>query len=149
VLSCQVLDFAGLKVEFTDRDRALKQVVEWAEEGTRFPVVVFGPEGCGKTSWLLQAVEALKELGFGAIYFNPLRKEFLTEVGVKSVEERALEALRQASSGHALAKLVWGVIDLAKEAIKLGRGRLAVVVDDAFQPIGRGRPHSSSRAYLK
>jgi len=130
------LGFAGLKVEFTDRDRALKQVVEWAGEGTRFPIVVFGPEGCGKTSWLLQAVEVLKELGFGAIYFNPLRKEFLAEVGVKSVEERALEALRQASSEHALAKLVWDVIDFAKEAIKLGRGRLAVIVDDAFQPIG-------------
>jgi len=42
------LRFAGLEVEFADRDRALQQVLEWAEKGTWHPLVVFGPEGCGK-----------------------------------------------------------------------------------------------------
>ena len=46
----------GLEVEFTDRDRAIRQVIEWGEKSTAYPVVVFDPEGCGKTSWLLQAV---------------------------------------------------------------------------------------------
>jgi predicted AAA+ superfamily ATPase len=45
----------SLQVEFTDRDRALKQVEEWAERGTRFPIVIFGLEGCGKTAFLRQA----------------------------------------------------------------------------------------------
>jgi ABC-type Fe3+/spermidine/putrescine transport system ATPase subunit len=45
----------GVETEFVDRDRALAQVVEWAERGTRFPVVIFGPEGCGKTAFLRQA----------------------------------------------------------------------------------------------
>ncbi len=45
---------SGLRVEFTDRGRALGQVVEWAERGTRFPVVIFGPEGCGKSAFLRQ-----------------------------------------------------------------------------------------------
>jgi hypothetical protein len=32
------LDFVpGLRVEFVDRDVALRQVSEWAEKGTRFP----------------------------------------------------------------------------------------------------------------
>jgi hypothetical protein len=36
------LEFAlGVETEFVDRDRALAQVVEWAERGTRFPVVIF------------------------------------------------------------------------------------------------------------
>jgi Archaeal ATPase. len=43
---------SGLEVEFIDRERALKQVEELAEKGTRYPVVVFGPEGCGKSAWL-------------------------------------------------------------------------------------------------
>jgi predicted AAA+ superfamily ATPase len=43
---------AGLEVEFVDRERAIKQVEELAEKGTRFPIVIFGPEGCGKTAWL-------------------------------------------------------------------------------------------------
>jgi hypothetical protein len=37
----------GVETEFVDRDRAIAQVVEWAERGTRFPIVIFGPEGCG------------------------------------------------------------------------------------------------------
>ena len=45
------LDFAGLKVEFCDRG-ALKQVEGLAEKGTWHPLVVFGPEGCGKTCLL-------------------------------------------------------------------------------------------------
>ena len=31
-----------VKTEFTDRDRALAQIAEWAEKSTRWPVVVFG-----------------------------------------------------------------------------------------------------------
>jgi hypothetical protein len=33
----------GVETEFVDRDRALAQVVEWAERSTGFPVVIFGP----------------------------------------------------------------------------------------------------------
>jgi len=42
----------GLEIEFTDRDVALRQVEDWARESTRWPIVVFGPEGCGKTAFL-------------------------------------------------------------------------------------------------
>jgi ABC-type taurine transport system ATPase subunit len=50
----------GVVVEFVDRERALGQVEEFAEEGTRWPVVVFGPEGCGKTAFLRQAAAMLR-----------------------------------------------------------------------------------------
>ena len=130
------LDFAGLKVEFCDRERALKQVEELAEKGTWHPLVVFGPEGCGKTAWLKQSAELLKGLGFGVIYFNPMRRKFLAEVGVKSIEERVLEVLKQAGSAHALAGFMGYVIDDAREAIRLGRSKLAIIVDDAFQYVG-------------
>jgi hypothetical protein len=40
------LEFAlGVETEFVDRDRALAQLVEWAERDTRFPVVIFWPGG--------------------------------------------------------------------------------------------------------
>jgi hypothetical protein len=131
------LPFArGLEIEFTDRCRAIKQIEEIAERGTRFPIVVYGPEGCGKTSWLLQAVEFFKEWGFGVIYFNPLRRMFEVEVGVKSLKQRALDVLRSSSSDYALAKLVWSIIDFAKEAIEHGRRKLAIIIDDVFQYIG-------------
>jgi len=53
----------GVETEFVDRDRALAQVKEWAERGTRFPVVIFGPEGCGKTAFLRQAASGLRDWG--------------------------------------------------------------------------------------
>jgi len=53
----------GVRVEFTDRERALGQLEEWAGRGTRFPVVIFGPEGCGKTAFLRQAAAMLREIG--------------------------------------------------------------------------------------
>jgi len=127
------LSFAGLKIEFCDRERAIRQVEEFAEKGTWHPIVVFGPEGCGKTSWLKQAVEILKELGFSIIYFNPMRREFLTEVGIKSIEERVREVLERASSADALAGFIGYVIDFAVEVIRAGRKKLAMIVDDAFQ----------------
>ena len=84
------LPFApGLEVEFTDRVRAVEQVRELAERGTWYPLVVFGPEGCGKTAWLLQAVEVFKELGFSVIYFNPLRRDFVAR-SVLGVSRRGL-----------------------------------------------------------
>jgi len=123
---------SGLDVDFVDRDVAIQQVIKWAERGTGFPIVVFGPEGCGKTSWLLQSVEVLREAGFDVIYFNPMRRRFEVEVALKP--EAARPKRTQASRfGYALARLAWSVIDLAIEAIRRGRGRLAVIVDDAFQ----------------
>ena len=131
------LPFAkGVEVEFCDRERGLQQVEELAKRGTRFPIVVFGPEGCGKTAWLKQAVEVLKDLNFNVIYFNPMRREFLAEVEIKSIEERVIELLSRADSAHALAGFLGYVVDFAKEAIKLGRRKLAIMVDDAFQYVG-------------
>jgi hypothetical protein len=128
------LGFApGLELEFIDRDKGIRQVYEFAEKGTRFPVVIYGPEGCGKTSWLLQAVEILKEMGYSVIYFNPLWRRFEAEVGIESVKQMILDRLRQVSTEHEFAKLIWSVVDLAVEILKHGRKRLAIVVDDTFQ----------------
>jgi predicted AAA+ superfamily ATPase len=62
---------SDVEVEFCDRERALQQVEELARRGTRFPIVVFGPEGCGKTAWLKQITELLRELGYEVIYVDP------------------------------------------------------------------------------
>jgi len=89
------LEFApGVETEFVDRDRALAQVVEWAERGTRFPIVIFGPEGCGKTAFLRQAASGLRELGYDVFYLHPLDRVFSAEVDdpdVKSLFPRSCE----------------------------------------------------------
>ena len=70
----------SVKTEFTDRDRALTWVVEWAEKSTRRPVVMFGPEECGKTAFLRQATAMLRELGCDVFCLHPLARVFSAEV---------------------------------------------------------------------
>jgi energy-coupling factor transporter ATP-binding protein EcfA2 len=139
---------AGVEVEFTDRDRALQQVVEWAEEGTRFPVVVFGPEGCGKTAWLKQAAEMLRELGYEAIYVDPMRKEFTAHTDVRELADKFAEAASEAV-GAAQLKLATLAIDAVKWLVSRWRKRrVAVLVDDAFQAIGLDKASMYVKALL-
>jgi hypothetical protein len=44
------LRFADLMINLFDRERALRQVIEWVQRVLTQPIVVFGPEGCGKSA---------------------------------------------------------------------------------------------------
>ncbi|MEM1610719.1 MAG: ATP-binding protein [Sulfolobales archaeon] len=127
-----------IEIDFVDREQALKRVVEWAEKGMINVQVVYGPEGCGKTAWLKQSAELLRELGFDVIYVNPVEREFYAEIGVKDVKNRLLEIVRGATD-DAWGRVAWAVIDAAKELIKAGRKKLAILADDVFQAIGLDR----------
>jgi GTPase SAR1 family protein len=126
----------NLEVEFVDRERGIKQVFEWAERGVGLPLVVFGPEGCGKTSWLRQTSEILRELDYDVIYIDPLRREFIAYTSVSDVIRRLSEAVAEAM-GVAQLKLATLSVDLVKELINTWRRkRVAVLIDDVFQAIG-------------
>jgi dephospho-CoA kinase len=130
------LPFApDLHVEFVDRDRAIQQVLEWAGKGTRFPIAVFGPEGCGKTAWLRQAAELLREGGYEVVYVDPLHREYLTCTDVKAVVEKFVRAAAEVI-GTAEVKLATLAIDAVKDLLKLGKRKVAVLVDEVFQAIG-------------
>jgi len=129
------LDFVGLEIEFCDRERAIRQVEEFAERGTWHPLVVFGPEGCGKTSWLKQATEMLKELGYEVIYVDPMRKDFIVHTKAKDLVKKFAEAALEAA-GIAEAKLASLVVVAVRWFMGKRRRKVAVLVDDAFQAIG-------------
>ena len=112
----------GVKTEFVDRDRALGQVVEWAERSTRFPVVVFGPEGCGKSAFLRQAAEVLGGFGYDVVYVDAAHRDFAAYTDVAEVARRLLDAASDVS-GLAQLKLAYLAVDLAKELIGGGARR--------------------------
>jgi hypothetical protein len=142
------LRFDDLEVEFVDRVRGIEQVYEFAEKGTRFPVVVFGPEGCGKTAWLKQATEILKEMEFDVIYIDPLRRDSTTYIGVEDVVSRLSEAVADAT-GFTPLKLADLVVYLANQLLKKWkRKRIAVLVDEVFQAIGLDRAEAYVKALL-
>ncbi len=131
------VSFAGLEVDFVDRDRALSQVVELAEKGT-FPVyVVYGPEGCGKTAFLRQTKAVLeRDFGYSVVYANPLADK-LEDVlqytlTIKDVVRDVLGAFPEPYS-----RIVDVAISIASRVLKsFSRPRLAVLMDDIFQAIG-------------
>jgi hypothetical protein len=125
-----------LEIEFIDRKRALKQVEELAEKGTRYPVVVFGPEGCGKSAWLKQAVEILRETGYETLYIDPLHRTFIAYSDIKDIIRKLSEATTEVI-GVAEVKLATLVIDAVKELIGIWKKeRVAVLIDEVFQAIG-------------
>jgi len=135
----------GVKTEFVDRDRALAQIAEWAERGTRFPVVIFGPEGYGKTAFLRQAAAALRELGYDVFYLHPLDRVFAAEVDDPDVKTLFLDLMRKTLEDEKWGRLALAVFDLTREILKKRRRKIAIIADDVFQAIGLDK----AAAYVK
>ena len=140
------VSFAGLEVEFVDRERALEQVREFGERGT-FPVyVIYGPEGSGKTALLKQAKAVLEEeFGYHVIYTNPLAKR-IEEIFQYSPTAKELVEKAFSIFSDPLAKAVDLVINVAGWIMqKFRRARVAVLMDDIFQAVGV----ENAEAYVK
>jgi hypothetical protein len=135
----------GVETEFVDRDRALAQVVEWAEKSTRWPVVIFGPEGCGKTAFLRQAASGLRELGYDVFYLHPIDKVFAAEVDDADVKSLFADLVRKTLEDERWGRLALAVFDLTREILKKRRRKIAIIVDDVFQAIGLDK----AAAYVK
>jgi hypothetical protein len=135
----------GVETEFVDRDRAIAQVLEWAERGTRFPIVIFGPEGCGKTAFLRQAASGLRELGYDVFYLHPLDKVFAADVDDADVKTFFAELVRKTMEDERWGRLALAVFDLARAILKRRRRKIAIVADDVFQAIGLDK----AAAYVK
>jgi hypothetical protein len=135
----------GVETEFVDRDRALAQLVEWAERGTRFPIVIFGPEGCGKTAFLRQAAAVFRDLGYDVFYLHPLDRVFAAEVDDPDVKTLFLELVRRTLEDEKWGRLALAVFDLTREILKKRRRKIAVIADDVFQAIGLDK----AAAYVK
>jgi len=135
----------GLVVEFADREKALGQVEEFAEEGTRWPIVVFGPEGCGKTAFLRQAAAVLRDLGYDVFYLHPLDRVFSAEVDDPDVKRLFLDFVRRTLEDERWGRLAVAVFDLTREVLRRRRRKVAVIADDVFQAIGLDK----AAAYVK
>ncbi len=125
-----------LRVEFADRDLALRRVEDWVDRGMRLVEVVYGPEGCGKTAWLLQSMELLREFNFDVVYVNPLNGQVYAEVGVRDLRNELFRLVQEAISQNALARIAWIAYNVINELIRARRGRVAILADDVFQVIG-------------
>ncbi|MCE4599014.1 MAG: ATP-binding protein [Desulfurococcales archaeon] len=140
------LGFAGLEVDFVDRERALEQVRELGEKGT-FPVyVIYGPEGCGKSALLRQASEILEgDLGYYVLYVNPLAERLEEVLGfTPSMGDVVREVFSLLPEPY--SRIVDAAVSVAYRVLKrFPRPRLAVLMDDIFQAVGLDK----AEAYVK
>jgi hypothetical protein len=137
-----------LEIEFIDREKALKQVEELAEKGTRYPIVVFGPEDCGKTAWLKQATEVLREAGYDTICIDPLHKAFIAYSNAKDIIKK-LEKASAEAIGVAEVKLATMAIDAVKGLISVWKKeKVAVLVDEIFKTIGLDKTETYVKSLL-
>jgi len=142
------LRFADRGIEFVDREAALKQVEEIAERGTRFPIIVYGPEGCGKTAFFKQAKAILEDHGYHVVYASPLAHEereiLLYTPSIRDIAEEVLKSFPDPYS-----KTVDIAIRIASRAMrKLRKPRIAVLMDDVFQAVGLDKAEAYTKILL-
>uniref|UniRef100_A0A7C5UU87 AAA family ATPase n=1 Tax=Ignisphaera aggregans TaxID=334771 RepID=A0A7C5UU87_9CREN len=144
-----MLRFAGFGVEFVDRDKALRQVEELVRGVVIQPIVVFGPEGCGKTAWLKQSAEILRELGFETIYVNPLHREVIPYTDVKEIAQKFVEGVAEVAGITTQLKLANLATLAVRELLtKWRKKRIGVLVDDVFQAIGLNKAETYVKELL-
>jgi len=143
------VSFADRRIEFVDRDTAIEQIERIAERGTRFPIVIYGPEGCGKTAFLRQAKIILEEeSGYSVVHLNPSEEVpgegfSVSEELKKLAEELGAFLLRDAYI------LISKAIEVLYAAVRRGiRKRIALLADDVFQAAGLDRAEQLVKSFL-
>ncbi|ADM28491.1 ATPase [Ignisphaera aggregans DSM 17230] len=130
------ISFTGKEIEFIDRDIGIRQIEEFAERGVVSPIVIYGPEGCGKTALFKQAKTILEEYGYHVIYVSPLAREereiFTYTPTIHEIVEEVFKSLLDPYS-----RIVDVSIKIASIVMrKLRKPRIAILMDDIFQVIG-------------
>ncbi len=125
----------NLHVYFADREAGLRWLEEIAEKGTRLPVVIYGPEGCGKTAFFRQAFTTLKALGYSVLLVSPL-EEWGEKLQLTSDVAKNVGDMVSMVSGLPVRELAEHALRLASKLLQHGVRRLAVLADDVFQAVG-------------
>ena len=67
----------GYHPRFVDREAELARLHSYAEKGMHAPLLLYGPEGCGKTRLLLELVRRLRGREYLVVYVDALEEDSL------------------------------------------------------------------------
>lgn len=136
-----------IEVEFVDRARAVEQAMEWGRKGTRFPIVIYGPEGCGKTAFFKQVAEVLKVYGYEVVHVDPVSRNPGERL---SISDRLRKLVRELPGVFGdIARLLDSASELLYTAIREGlTRRIALLVDDVFQAMGLDKAEQLVKSLL-
>ncbi len=128
-------------IKFVDRVAELEFLRKVSVEGYVFPIAIYGPEGCGKTTLLKCFLNCVaKEENVVAIYVDALEERDLSKAIFATHSQLIDVAIDIVASagfvGRELAKSVMKVVRLAIERFALRGKNLVVIVDDVYRSIG-------------
>ncbi|MGC9117874.1 MAG: ATP-binding protein [Thermoproteus sp.] len=138
--------FLGRYVCFADRGDETERLLDLAQRGRSVPLVIYGPEGCGKTSLLRYLHKRLSGSYDYVIYYSPL---YGPEEGLTAPDDvkKAVTSLARAVGGELASAVAEAVLAIGEIfARRLGVRRvdsLALLLDDVFQSV------SNAELYVK
>ena len=139
-----MVNVADRKVCFSNRAYETETLRKWVDRGIPYPIAVYGPEGCGKTTLFRYFVKRIQEDGYVGIYVNALGVRDLSEVvefpRLDVVNEVLREVIKELHLplGTVVSKYVSCLVSkLVGKISGVGRG-LILVLDDVYKAIGLG-----------
>ncbi len=127
-------------IPFIDRDYELKWVLEWFDKGFYPIMVIYGPEGCGKTRLLIESINRVREFNeYMVFYIDALEdkdpsRAFYGSSYVLDTVSSIIGSVSGLGSGFARAIGYW----FKKLVTRINvRGRhVVLLVDDVVRAIG-------------
>jgi predicted GTPase len=80
---------------------------------------VFGPEGCGKSAWLRQSAEILKERGYDVVHVDLTYRSYLPYTDVESVASARYTPPPERDADLGIGKHVTWQIPIHRDAVKI------------------------------
>lgn len=137
-----------LEPRFVDRVGELKTLRDWCSEHRPSLMIIYGPEGCGKSRLLREAVRKFEEWYEDgvAVYINALEERdfeeaIMTPGRLSSAVDVARIAMEIVSTyglpvGRTLATSISTLFKKIASKLSLREKRILVAVDDALRAIG-------------
>ncbi len=132
---------AGVSICFSDREAEVETVKEWLERPQSFPIAVYGPEGCGKTTLFKYFAWRMRKRGYLSLYVNALGARDLAEVvdfdkpGILKEILDSLVAEFRLPLGLLVSRLITHIVYRLYRSLAASKG-IIVVLDDVYKAIG-------------
>ena len=126
-------------VSFVDRVAEVGWLLRVVERGTAFPVAIYGPEGCGKTTFLRYVSRRVSDLGDTVVVYVDALEQFDLEKALFSSHRGVLEVVGDLVSvpiGAGLAHAVMSIVSRLAKRFSLRGRNVVVIVDDVYRAIG-------------